>query len=155
MIIITIIMIIIIITIIIIIIIATTIIMIIITSSSHHNHHHHYNYHHHNHHDNHHIILIYLFSKTSSFLIRSQYLSNFLLGEKPATPHNGVPPPSRQASRQNERPFEHIISMTDNEGWVRIIMRGVEGGREGEGGRERDREGERARERQLFYLNTV
>ena len=45
--------------------------------------------------------------------------------------------------------------MTDNEGWVRIIMRGVEGGREGEGGRERDREGERARERQLFYLNTV
>lgn len=44
----------------------------------------------------------------------------FPVGEKPKTPLNEVPPQSRQASRQApERPLEHIISMTDNEGWVR------------------------------------
>lgn len=40
-------------------------------------------------------------------------------GEKPRTPNKEMPPPSRQASRQApERPLEHIISITDNEGWV-------------------------------------
>ncbi|XP_028414681.1 uncharacterized protein LOC114544026 [Dendronephthya gigantea] len=41
-------------------------------------------------------------------------------GDKPRTPGNHeMPPASRQCSRQaSERPLEHIMSVTDNEGWV-------------------------------------